>query len=143
MALYSMNPPRMVEVSSQRPMALVPGGISPKFDGEGRLEVLAGDLGGDDLEVDQQAFLVVHDARLGGGDPDVARRAVALVLDHHGQRVRHAGFDLGGERIIGEHVALVEVFHRETGAGEHGDRGRRQRHGELQPALAVAQDGRR
>gem|GEM_PF-6965991 len=90
--------------------------------GEARGGGFAGDLGGEDLEVDQQAFFVLDDLRLGGFDAQVARGAGAGVLHHDGEDVGLGGFDLRGEGIVREHVALVEVVEREFGLRVDGDR---------------------
>src|SRR5205814_3018190 len=90
--------PQSVDVLEGRAVideqALQRGGQQPAADAdaagrdgaEGRRQrwrqVLARDLRGDDLEVDQQAFFVLDDLGLCGRDAEVARFTGALVPHH-------------------------------------------------------------
>ena len=83
--------------------------------------VLAGHLGGDDLEIDQEPLLVLDDLGLRRNDPQFLGVAGAVVLNQHGQLERLGRLDLVGPGVVAENVALPEVVQVEFGLGVDGD----------------------
>src|ERR1035441_6129902 len=100
---------------------------------------MTGHLRADDLEVDKQPLLIVHNLRLGGGDAEIMRDAVALVPDQDAERVRNGGLDLWCRWVVGEDVALVEILDVELRAGLDADGRRGQRDGDRHTVLKVAE----
>ena len=76
---------------------------------------MTGDLGSNDVKVDEEAFFIFDNDRLGGSDAEVICDTSALVLDHHAEREGNAGFNDVGVRVIGKDIALVEIFQSKAG----------------------------
>ena len=122
------------------PDADLAGIDAPEVRRERRRQAAARDFGGDDLEVDQQPALVLDDLRLAGDDADVLCFAPSGVPHHDGEAVGNRGLDdVARERIIREHVALVEIFNPQTRVRKHCDGRGGERNLQARSAEAVAE----
>ena len=62
------------------------------------------------IEINEQAFLVIHNLRLFGGHAYIVRIAVALIVDKERKLRRLSRFDyIFCQRIIGEDIPLHEI----------------------------------
>ena len=124
-------------MSFQTAVWLLPAAMSPRSAVSAGLDGLVADLGADDLEVDHQPLLVLDDLRLSRGNGQVLGRPVTGVDDQQPEIERHRRLDLGGEGVVAEHVALLEVVQHEAGVGIHRDGRGQQRRDDLQPAVGI------
>ena len=107
--------------------------------GEGGFDGLTAHQGADDAEVDEQAFLIVDDLGLGGGDGEIIGFAIAAIHDHQAEIEGLGGLDLRGERIVGVDIALLEVMEVQQGIGIDGDLLGQERHLNQAAVLGVLQ----